>query len=117
MRNRFSASFGLLASLIVVSSSRTAAAEPPAQNVKATAARAATPPPRTSWGTPDLTGVWTGSTITPLERPRELAGREFLSEAEAAALEKRSIESQVDRPPQAGDPGTYNQIWFDPSSK
>src|SRR5215217_2169837 len=45
--------------------------------------------PRTAWGDPDLTGIWTGSTITPLERPDELAGKEFLTEQEAADLEKR----------------------------
>jgi hypothetical protein len=73
--------------------------------------------PRTAWGAPDLNGVWTGSTITPLERPKEFADKEFLTAAEAAALEKRAVDSQVDAPPQAGDPGTYNQVWFDPSSK
>ena len=30
------------------------------------------PAARTAWGDPDLTGIWTGSTITPLERPSEL---------------------------------------------
>ena len=32
---------------------------------------------RTPWGEPDLQGVWTGSTLTPLERPASLAGKEF----------------------------------------
>src|SRR6476646_7691991 len=73
--------------------------------------------PRTGWGDPDLTGIWTGSTITPLERPNELAGREFLTEQEAADLEKRALAARADGPPPPGDPGTYNQIWFDPSSK
>jgi hypothetical protein len=72
---------------------------------------------RTPWGDPDLEGIWTGSTITPLERPATLAGRKFLTEAEAAALEKQAVADQVDRPPRTGDPGTYNQVWFDPSSK
>ena len=74
-------------------------------------------PPMTAWGDPDLAGIWTGSTITPLERPREFAGKAFLTEQEVAALEKRALENRADRPPVAGDPGTYNQIWFDPSSK
>jgi hypothetical protein len=72
---------------------------------------------RTPWGDPDLEGIWTGSTITPLERPAKLAGRKYLTETEAAELEKQALADQVDRPPRAGDPGTYNQVWFDPSSK
>ena len=70
--------------------------------------------PRTPWGDPDLQGVWTGSTLTPLERPRELAGKEFLSDAEANTLEERATAAAlVERPDRAGDPGTYNQVWFD----
>ena len=39
---------------------------------------------------PDLHGYWTNATFTPLERPQELAGKEFFTEAEAAAeLRKR----------------------------
>jgi hypothetical protein len=72
---------------------------------------------RTPWGDPDLQGIWTGSTITPLERPAKFAGKKYLTEAEAAQLEKDAVAGQVDRAPQPGDPGTYNQIWFDPSSK
>ena len=73
--------------------------------------------PRTPWGDPDLQGIWTGSTITPLERPEKFAGKEFLTEAEAAELEKAALANTVDRAPREGDAGTYNQIWFDPSSK
>ena len=40
-------------------------------------------------GERDLQGIWTNATLTPLERPAELAGKEFLTEAEAAAFEKR----------------------------
>ena len=72
---------------------------------------------RTPWGDPDLQGIWTGSTITPLERPKEFAGKEFLTDEEAARLEKQALANQVDRAPSPGDPGTYNQIWLDPSSK
>ena len=42
-------------------------------------------PPRTPWGDPDLEGIYTSSTYTPLERPAELAGKEFFTEEEAAA--------------------------------
>ena len=75
-------------------------------------------PPRTPWGDPDLQGIWTGSTLTPLERPRDLAGKEFLTEEEAAALEQRADHNRfVERVPRDGDPGTYNQIWFDPGTR
>ena len=35
--------------------------------------------PRTSWGTPDLGGVWDYRTITPLERPEEYGDQAFLT--------------------------------------
>ena len=73
--------------------------------------------PRTAWGDPDLHGVWTGSSLTPLERPGELEGREFLTAEEAAALEARAADGWVDAAPQAGDPGTYNQFWYDRGTK
>ena len=74
--------------------------------------------PRTPWGAPDLQGVWTGSTLTPLERPTDLADKSFLTEEEVVALEYRADESRfVERTPQAGDPGTYNQAWFDPGTR
>ena len=41
--------------------------------------------PRTSWGAPDLQGMWDFRTSTPLERPDALAGTAFLSDKAAAA--------------------------------
>ena len=41
---------------------------------------------RTSWGHPDLQGVWTWRTATPLERPAQYAGRTALTEEEATAF-------------------------------
>ena len=74
--------------------------------------------PRTPWGDPDLQGTWTGSTLTPLERPRDLVGKAFLTEEEAARLEQRAeLNRFVERIPHAGDPGTYNQAWFDPGTR
>jgi hypothetical protein len=49
-------------------------------------------PPRTPDGKPDLQGVWTNNTVTPLERPKELAGKEFYTEAELQALAKQERE-------------------------
>jgi hypothetical protein len=68
-------------------------------------------------GHPDLGGVWNFSAITPLERPNDLAGKETLTDQEAATLEERAAQNRVDRPPRSGDPGTYNQFWMDAGAK
>ena len=46
--------------------------------------------PRTAEGQADLNGVWDFRTITPLERPSELADQEFLTDEEAAEFEYQS---------------------------
>ena len=46
--------------------------------------------PRTSWGDPDLQGVWNYATMTSLERPRELAAKETLTAEEADAFEQQT---------------------------
>ena len=65
--------------------------------------------PRTADGQPDLQGYWTNATLTPLERPAELAGKEFLTDAEAAAYEKQR---RLQEESQAKDDIHYdNVIW------
>jgi len=73
--------------------------------------------PRTPDGQPDLQGVWSNPTITPFERPSEFAGKATLTEKEAAELEARAAKARVDGPPKEGDPGSYNQAWFDSGTK
>ena len=68
---------------------------------------------RTPWGTPDLQGVWDFRTVTPLERPDELEGKEFLTDEEASEFEQQLAATRVDRRPRDGSTGTYNQFWFD----
>ena len=73
--------------------------------------------PRTSWGHADLQGVWSTATITPLERPAELAGKEFFTEQEAAAYERETIERE-NRDRRDGGATTdlaraYNDFWWD----
>src|SRR5579864_1655694 len=48
--------------------------------------------PRTIDGQPDLQGVWANNNATPLERPKELAGRPYLTEQEVAALKNKADE-------------------------
>jgi hypothetical protein len=69
-------------------------------------------PSRTSWGDPDLQGRWTNTTTTPLQRPTDLADRKDLSDEELAQR-REAARANVDRPPRAGDPGSYNDFWFE----
>src|SRR5438874_3068662 len=48
-------------------------------------------PARTPDGRPDLQGIWTNATITPLERPRELGAKEYYTEEEAAEYRKKAL--------------------------
>jgi hypothetical protein len=64
---------------------------------------------RTPDGDSDLQGYWTNATFTPLERPAEFAGREFMTAAEADAYEKKKISEENS---QANDDIHYdNVIW------
>jgi hypothetical protein len=49
-------------------------------------------PPRTPDGHPDLQGFWSNNNATPLERPKELAGRATLTDQELAAMKKKAHE-------------------------
>jgi hypothetical protein len=74
-------------------------------------------PPRTPDGQPDIQGIWSNATITPLERPARFAGQAFLTPAEARALEQEVARTRVDAPPPPGDPGGYNEFWWDRGDK
>jgi hypothetical protein len=99
---------------------------PSASSPNATAARGTSQAPRTPWGAPDLQGIWSSNTITPLERPEKYAGREFLTDediaAEVAAREQaaerrrrapRGTVTDLDAPPEeaARVVGAYQAIW------
>lgn len=103
--------------------------------------------PRTTDGKPDLQGIWSNATLTPLERPQGVPL--VLSEEAAARIENRVQEvaefrdrpSDPDRPPPAkggeerplppGEPtfierlsasaggrvGGYNNFWLDPGER
>src|SRR5438132_11387217 len=49
---------------------------------------------RTPWGAPDLQGTWDFRTVTPMERPPELAGKATLTEKEAAEYERRMVDQR-----------------------
>src|ERR1700676_1504816 len=62
-----------------------------AAEAKITAAPKHWSPPLTPDGHPDLQGNWVNKNATPLERPKQLEGREFLTDAEVAELKARAV--------------------------
>ena len=81
-------------------------------------------PPRTPWGDPDLSGIWDFRTLTPLERPSELLGKEVLSDEDAAKYEQETLLA-LDKDRRTSDGLTaeqdvrnaYNQFWWDYGTK
>ncbi len=123
MTHRSFASLGLLLALATIVSPGPVLA----QSQKVTAGSASMP--RLPWGDPDLQGTWDYRTITPLERPDALAGKQVLTDEEAAAFEqveyRRQNRDLVD--PKKGGAGypaeseggvvPYNEFWYDRGTK
>jgi hypothetical protein len=86
---------------------------PPAAKASAKASSV----PRAADGHPDLQGVWNFSSLTPLERPAQFAGRPTMSLAEAAEFEKNATErNNADRRDGGANADlarAYNDGWYD----
>ena len=88
-------------------------------------------PARTADGKPDLQGTFTFATITPLQRPAALSGKDVLSPSEAAEFEasendrlNRDLFDPEKGQPSAGYPGrkdggvlSYNDFWYERGSQ
>jgi hypothetical protein len=69
---------------------------------------------RTPWGDPDLQGVWTNQTPTPLERPDALGGKRYFTAEEAATFEETALPrllTQVAK--EVPLSGELNEIWLE----
>jgi hypothetical protein len=72
--------------------------------------------PLTSWGFPDLQGVWNFSSDTPMQRPAKYGERKYLTAEELAQLKAETAAS--DKTSDAAIPGTgvdesYNDFWIE----
>ncbi len=61
-----------------------------------TAANAAAAVKKTAWGEPDISGIFTESTLVPLERPKDLGDKEFYTAEEAEAHRKEGLTEALD---------------------
>src|SRR6266702_2719523 len=89
MRTRLLKSIGAVAVIISVlvfykPAQLTVAQESPSASVTAPALASAL---KTPWGEPDLQGIWTDETDTPLQRPEKYANQEFFTEAQREELD------------------------------
>jgi len=108
--------------VVIPASSQTSAVQAkPAPAGNEATAKTATPKgyvaPRTPDGQPDLQGIWDTTSITPLERPKELGAKAYYTDAEMASLEKpRRSDMNRDRRYADGTQdlaGAYNDSWYD----
>jgi hypothetical protein len=74
--------------------------------------------PRTPDGQPDLQGIWSNATTTPLERPAGLTGKQVLTDEETIELQKQTSQDRnTDRRDGIGTDAdvarAYNEFWWD----
>src|SRR6202047_5268786 len=122
MNNRCFASIAALAAMGVVLLLAPASSAGPSSSPVAKTTTAKTSTAHNAWtllrtadGHPDLQGVWTNNTVTPMERPKELAGKEFYTDAELAANVKRERDC-LDKNLEEGrptEPGTADDVHYD----
>jgi hypothetical protein len=118
MRDRFPGSMitvsvaaAAVGAVISVSVTRTSAQAP------ATSAAAPTPAPKTAWGEPDLQGIWTDESDTPLQRPAKWADQEFFTEAQRQELDRARSQlggkdNRAERGTELDVTGSYNDLFI-----
>jgi hypothetical protein len=112
MRRRFLELIGVAAAFVaMVVLLKLASASMPAGTAAAAGQVARTP-----WGEPDLQGIWTDVYQTPLQRSARDAGKEFLTEAERAALDEQraviELRPRQEKGTERDVAGAYNSVFM-----
>src|SRR3989441_9439304 len=118
MRNRFLKPIGAGAVIISVvvflkPTQVTVAQEGPTPSVKAPASAQVL---KTPWGEPDLQGIWTDETDTPLQRPPKYANQEFFTDAQRVEIDNARSEilgreRRAERGTERDVSGSYNNVF------
>src|SRR3984957_2638378 len=122
MRDRFSGSMVA----VFIAAAVSAAISLPVTRISAQAPPPYPPPPAgegregvaltTPWGEPDLQGIWTDETDTPLQRPARYANQEFFTEAQRTEIDRArsellSREGRAERGTERDVSGSYNNVF------
>jgi hypothetical protein len=119
MRNRFAGSM-TTATIAAAAGSAVILASVTITSAQAPAASGVTPAPahslKTPWGEPDLQGIWTDETTTPLQRPARYQNQEFFTEAERRELDRLRSEvlgreRRAERGTERDVSGSYNNVF------
>src|SRR5579864_9410967 len=118
MRDRFSISVVTVAIVAIAAGIVLSAAVTQTQAQAPAAAAAKTPAPslKTPWGDPDLQGIWTDETDTPMQRSPKFADQEFFTAAQRAELDRQRSalmgrEKRAERGTEADVAGAYNDVF------
>jgi hypothetical protein len=116
MRERFSSSMMPVAIAVAAVSAVISVPIAPTQAQAPTSSAMTAPSLITSWGEPDLQGIWTDETDTPLQRPAKYAGQEFFTNAQRAELDAARSEvlgrdERAERGTELDLAGAYNSAF------
>ncbi len=107
MSNRFPASISAALAVIALASAPAVAQTKTTAPLPAKEGAKTWTPPKTADGVPDISGIFTNSVVTPLERPKDLGTKEFFTAEEADALGEEECE-----PGGSEGPGTYGDVHY-----
>ena len=115
MRDWFSGSMTMVA--IAVAAGASMSVTGTSGQAPSTSATAPDPALKTPWGEPDLQGIWTDETDTPLQRSPKYADQEVFSEAQRVELDKQRLallrrDRRVERGTELDVAGAYNALFM-----
>jgi hypothetical protein len=117
MSDRFSGSMTtVIIAAVAVGAGISVSITPTSAQAPGASVTAPAPALKTPWGEPDLQGIWTDETDTPLQRSPKYANQEFFTEAQRAELDaQRSAllrrDRRVERGTELDVAGAYNAVF------